>query len=83
VDNGNPPHYDPAGQGYDPGDLRPHGIFPTYFKEFKVVFDSAYQTTPYDTAARAQAGTVIQIGGTGMTPDVNSGHETFLTRQLG
>jgi hypothetical protein len=66
VDFGVPPHYDPSGQGYDFGDLQTHGIFPTYFKEFKVVFDADHTIAAYDTAARAQAGTGINLTGSGM-----------------
>jgi hypothetical protein len=37
-------------QGKDPGDLQPHGIFPTYFKEFAFSFDPNHRATTYDTA---------------------------------
>jgi len=48
------------------GDLPLHkGIFPTYFKEFKVVFDTNHQINPYDTATR-EAGTGINLTGSGM-----------------
>jgi hypothetical protein len=72
VDYGVPPHYDPNGQGYDDGDLALDGIFPTYFKEFKVVFNKNSQIAPYDTMTRTGD---ISLTGSGMyyaTFDVNT-----------
>jgi len=36
-------------QGYDSGDLAPHDIFPTYFREFTFNFDPNNRTTSYNT----------------------------------
>jgi hypothetical protein len=36
-------------EGWDPGDLPKHGVFPTYFSEFEFQFDSDNQITPYNT----------------------------------
>ena len=65
ADYGNPPHYE-ANQSYDTGDLLPHGIFDTYFKEFKFVFSEGRQISAYDTAARAKTGGSIPTTGSGM-----------------
>jgi hypothetical protein len=56
-------------QGQDPGDLAPHGIFPTYFTEFTFNFDAAHRTTSYNTAEHTG----------GLTPDPNGGsyYSTF------
>ena len=35
-------------QGTDNGDLQPHGIFETYFKQVSFQFSATDQTTPYD-----------------------------------
>ena len=48
---------------YDYGDLQTHGICPTYFKEFKVVFDKDHQIVAYDTKNRAQTNGSIPTTG--------------------
>jgi hypothetical protein len=71
-DYGTPPHFDSDYNSiskylpYDTGDLSQHGVFETIFKEFKVVFKSSSQISPYDTKSRALAGGDIQLGGSGM-----------------
>ena len=47
-------------QGFDPGDLSKHGIYPTYFSEFAFNFSAAQQSGVYNTAntpGGPQAGT--------------------------
>jgi len=47
---GNPPIEQVASlQGFDAGDLEPHGIFDTYFKEFSFKFDPNVTVPSYDT----------------------------------
>lgn len=48
-----------ANLSHDYRDMQPHGIFPTYFREFEFVFDSANQMTAYDSRDRAKNGGVI------------------------
>jgi hypothetical protein len=75
VDYGVPPHFDPNGQDYDSGDLALSGIFPTYFKEFKVAFNGVSQISSYDTKTRAIGGGSVPTEGMGMyyaTFDVNT-----------
>ena len=48
----------------DPGDLRRHGIFETYFAEFSFEFDSGNRATLYDTQTTS---------GVGPTPNINGG----------
>lgn len=45
---GTPP-IDAFSASYDPGDLAPHGVFPTYFKEVEFSFDSAFQSSVFNT----------------------------------
>src|SRR5205814_8587734 len=47
---GNPPleRFQNNTAGFDPGDLDPHGIYDTYFKEFKFQFTLAQRAVPYD-----------------------------------
>ena len=37
-------------QGFDAGDLAPHGIYPTYFREFEFAFNPANTSGIYNTA---------------------------------
>jgi hypothetical protein len=37
-----------ANQPTDPGDLSPHGVFPTYFKELAFTFDNTKRATAYN-----------------------------------
>lgn len=37
-------------QGFDAGDLAPHGIYPTYFREFEFTFNPANVSGVYNTA---------------------------------
>lgn len=37
-------------QGFDPGDLAKHGVYPTYFSQFSFNFSAANKTTEYNTA---------------------------------
>jgi len=46
-------------QGWDPGDLPRHGIYPTYFYEFGFQFDINNQIGRYNTQERAQNGAPI------------------------
>ncbi|HBI24373.1 MAG TPA: hypothetical protein DDX84_09295 [Nitrospiraceae bacterium] len=52
-------------QGWDKGDLKPHGIFETYFAEFGFQFTGA-QISPYNTQDRAISGDPIPDSGNGM-----------------
>ncbi len=48
---GNPPIETIASlQGYDPGDLPQHGVFPTYFAEVQFKFNPADRASTYDTS---------------------------------
>lgn len=53
-----------AGQGADPGDLSPHGIFPTYFMEYSFTFDESHKAVAYNTQDNP---------GIGPIPDSNGG----------
>ncbi len=46
---GTPP-IDTLGLNKDPGDLQPHGIYPTYFNEFAFQFSPLNKTVEYNTA---------------------------------
>lgn len=48
-----------ANLAHDYRDMQPHGIFPTYFREFGFVFDSANRMTAYDSRDRAKRGGTI------------------------
>jgi hypothetical protein len=37
-------------QGFDPGDLSQHGVYPTYFTELGFYFSAAQKTVTYNTA---------------------------------
>jgi len=65
-----------ADQGADPGDLAPHGIFPTYFTEFAFNFNAANRTTEYNTATHT--------GGLNPDPNGTAYYRTFAvdTREL-
>jgi len=52
-------------QGWDPGDLPKHGIYPTFFSEFEFQFNNG-QIEPYNTQDRAQSGGTIPQWGNGM-----------------
>jgi hypothetical protein len=54
-----------AALDFDAGDLRPHGIFETYFVEFPFRFGND-QISPYDTKKRAGSGGSIPSSGSGM-----------------
>jgi hypothetical protein len=45
---GTPP-LDIDGGAKDPGDLQPHGVFPTYFREFGFQFSAANKTVQYNS----------------------------------
>ena len=51
----------------DPGDLSPHGIFPTYFAEFSFQFDPNDRTVRYDT----------QTNTGGLTPTTNTNNVAY------
>lgn len=51
---GIPPFEIPTGQ--DPGDLSPHGIFNTYYKEFSFAFDSGNRSQAYNSQDYAGQG---------------------------
>jgi len=46
----------------DPGDLSPHGVFPTYFGELPLSFSAANRAVAYNTQDRALAGTPVNLG---------------------
>ena len=50
----------------DPGDLRTHNIFETYFTEFQFNFDQEKQISDYNTQDRAIDGVAIPTTGTGL-----------------
>ncbi len=67
---GNPPIETIASlQGYDPGDLPQHGIFPTYFTEVPFTFDANNRAVTYNTADNP--------GGLTPSPTGNSYFATF------
>ena len=51
---------------FDPGDLARHGVFETYFYEYRFQFTTANQISRYNTQDRAIAGGSIPTTGTGM-----------------
>lgn len=46
---GNPPIELDGSAGHDGGDLGPHGVFPTYFREFSFTFNSSFTSGLYNT----------------------------------
>jgi hypothetical protein len=66
-------------QGFDPGDLSKHGIYPTYFSEFKFNFSAAQQSGVYNTAntpGGPQAGTgAYYFAFTGNSSLLNPGYQ--------
>ena len=50
---------------FDGGDLAPHGIYPTYFREFAFTFSSSNTAGIYDTAVNP-GGITSHLGGTGL-----------------
>lgn len=44
-----------ANQGFDPGDLSPHDIYPTYFFEYAFTFDPAQTVSAYNVADNSTA----------------------------
>jgi len=51
----------PSMQGKDPGDLPPHNVFPTYFREYEFKFGSA-ESAEYDTAKKTGSGPIAGKG---------------------
>ena len=59
---GNPP-VDTLTAGHDPGDLQPHGIFPTYFMEYSFRFDKDHRAIPYNTQNQPGLGPAEDVNG--------------------
>lgn len=66
---GTPPlEVQPAWDGFDPGDLSRHGVFDTYFTEFRFKFASGLTTPAYDASTGPHPALTPGVGGMAYQP---------------